>query len=115
MVEQAREKPKTLREKAKAKLKKVRRSSNGGRSGIGGTVDEKPPSYTVVELQNLIFTLMEKNEEKDERIKFKEYEKREMFDRIMKLEDEVAEFQRRDMEEEEEEVVEEEEVAASKK
>ena len=38
-----------------------------------------------------------------------------MFERIIKLEDEVAEFQRRDMEEEEEEVVEEEEVAASKK
>ena len=48
---------------------------------------------------------------------------REMFERIMRLEDEVAEFQRRDMvEEEEEEVVEVEEgvevkevVAASKK
>jgi len=46
---------------------------------------------------------------KDERIKFKEYEKREMVERIMKLEeDEVAEFQRSDMEgEEEEEEVEE--------
>ena len=46
---------------------------------------------------------MEKNEEKEERIKLKEYEKREMFKRILKLEDEIAEFQRRDMEEEEEE------------
>ena len=41
---------------------------------------------------------------------------REMFERIMRLEDEVAEFQRSDMEGEEEVVeVEEEVVAASKK
>ena len=40
---------------------------------------------------------------------------REMFERIMRLEDEVAEFQRSDMVAEEEEEVEEEVVAASKK
>ena len=126
MIEQTKEKPKTFRAKAKEKMKtmnqKVRRKSTANE------VSDKPPAMTVEELRNLTFTLMDKVDERDERIKFKEYEKREMFDRIMKLEDEVAEFQRRDMVEEEEEevevvVVEEEveekgaeaEVAASKK
>jgi hypothetical protein len=106
MVEQTREKPKTLtqqvKEKAKIKLKKIRRKSN---DGSGSTSSTSPPRLSVVELQNLTFTLMEKIEEKDARIKMKEYEKRNMFDRIMKLEDMLEEFERRDKEEEEEEVV----------
>ena len=101
MIEQTKEKPKTFRAKAKEKMKtmnqKVRRKSTANE------VSDKPPAMTVEELRNLTFTLMDKVDERDERIKFKEYEKREMFKRILKLEDEIAEFQRRDMEEEEEE------------
>jgi hypothetical protein len=106
MVEQTREKPKTLREtvreKAKSGLAKVRRGSSSGNSSSGGGGNE-PPRLTVVELQNLTFTLMDKIEEKDARIKMKEYEKRAMFDRIIKLEEIVQSFERRDEEDEEEE------------
>lgn len=112
MVEQTREKPKTLREtvreKAKSGLAKVRRGSSSGNSSSGGGGNE-PPRLTVVELQNLTFTLMDKIEEKDARIKMKEYEKRAMFDRIIKLEEIVQSFERRDEEDEEEEEEKEEE------
>ena len=44
------------------------------------------PSYTVTDLQNLANNLMEKLDERDERMKLKEFEKRQLFDRIIELE-----------------------------
>ena len=41
------------------------------------------PSYTVTDLQNLANNLMEKLDERDERMKLKEFEKRQLFDRII--------------------------------
>ena len=100
MIEQTKEKPKTFRAKAKEKMKtmnqKVRRKSTANE------VSDKPPAMTVEELRNLTFTLMDKVDERDERIKFKEYEKREMFNRILEMDEKIKSFEDRDVMEEEE-------------
>ena len=66
-------------------VKKNRNKNNNNNNGNINDIGSLP-SYTVTDLQNLANNLMEKLDERDERMKLKEFEKRQLFERIIELE-----------------------------
>ena len=74
-----------LRKRSPSSGKKNRNKNNNNNNGNINDIGSLP-SYTVTDLQNLANNLMEKLDERDERMKLKEFEKRQLFERIIELE-----------------------------
>ena len=87
LVDNAKDKKKSLRTRIREKAEKAtgRRLSKTSNSLSGATAKE-PEGFSLEELQNLTFKLMDQLEERDERMSLKELEKRQLFDRIISLE-----------------------------
>ena len=85
LVDNAKGKKKSLRTRIREKAEKATGRKLGGGSSNGGGSDD-PEGFSLEELQNLTFKLMDQVEERDERMSLKELEKRQLFDRIIALE-----------------------------
>ena len=92
LVDNAKGKKKSLRTRIREKAEKATGRKLGGgaagssSSGGGGGSGDDPGGFSLEELQNLTFKLMDQVEERDERMSLKELEKRQLFDRIIALE-----------------------------
>lgn len=87
LVDNAKGKKKSLRARIREKAERATGRKLGG--GAGGRSDgssDEPEGFSLEELQNLTFKLMDQVEERDERMSLKELEKRQLFDRIIALE-----------------------------
>merc|ERR1711871_110700 len=62
------------------------------RDRLRGRRGEERPKLSIEDLKNLSHKLMEQLEERDERMKLKELEKRQLFDRIIRLETELSQY-----------------------
>ena len=98
LVEGAKGKKRSLRER----LRKRAGLDKGGKSGDGENGGGAREGFSVEELQNLTFQLMDQVEERDERMRLKEFEKRELFDRIIALEAKMSLMTKVEVEEGEE-------------